>query len=115
MWSPKIRAKFSYGKKNVMLCCTYEFDLVLTLWEYAAASFIKSETHSVFQYLGILRFLTHVLVAALFGILCYDIGNDASKIATNIGCIFLLTLFLFAVNPGLTVLCCKYAVILKIT
>ena len=41
-----------------------------------------------------LRFVAHICVGLLFGGLCWQIGNDASKIDQNVSFIFLSMLFL---------------------
>ncbi|XP_063698644.1 ATP-binding cassette sub-family G member 4 [Culicoides brevitarsis] len=40
-----------------------------------------------------MRLLAHVIVGAIIGMIYYDIGNDATKILSNSGCIFFTTLF----------------------
>ena len=41
-----------------------------------------------------LRFVSHILVAVLFGGLNYQIGNDASQADQNVSFVFLSILFL---------------------
>ncbi|XP_017753169.1 PREDICTED: ATP-binding cassette sub-family G member 4-like isoform X2 [Eufriesea mexicana] len=45
-----------------------------------------------------LRFAAHVIVAFLLGIVFYDSGNNASRINSNIACIFFVLLFLYFAN-----------------
>uniref|UniRef100_A0A182F6X8 Uncharacterized protein n=1 Tax=Anopheles albimanus TaxID=7167 RepID=A0A182F6X8_ANOAL len=45
------------------------------------------------QTLTQMRLLSHVIVGAIIGMIYYDIGNDASKIMSNAGCIFFTTMF----------------------
>ncbi|XP_053697569.1 ATP-binding cassette sub-family G member 1-like [Sabethes cyaneus] len=45
------------------------------------------------QTLTHMRLLAHVIVGALIGMIYYDIGNDASKIVSNVGCLFFTTMF----------------------
>ncbi|XP_030380667.1 ATP-binding cassette sub-family G member 1 [Scaptodrosophila lebanonensis] len=40
-----------------------------------------------------LRLASHIIVGALIGAIYYDVGNDASKVMSNAGCIFFTTLF----------------------
>lgn len=45
-----------------------------------------------------LRFVSHILVALLFGGLNYQIGNDASKADQNVSFVFLSILFLVSIK-----------------
>ncbi|CAL7935410.1 unnamed protein product [Xylocopa violacea] len=45
-----------------------------------------------------LRFAAHVLVAFLLGVVFYDSGNNASRIQSNIACVFFVLLFLYFAN-----------------
>ncbi|XP_055602017.1 ATP-binding cassette sub-family G member 1-like isoform X1 [Uranotaenia lowii] len=45
------------------------------------------------QTLTQMRLLSHVIVGAIIGMIYYDIGNEASKIMSNAGCIFFTTMF----------------------
>jgi ABC-2 type transporter len=45
------------------------------------------------QTLTQMRLVSHVVVGAIIGMIYYGIGNDASKIMSNAGCIFFTTLF----------------------
>ncbi|KAJ9598554.1 hypothetical protein L9F63_010757, partial [Diploptera punctata] len=56
------------------------------------------------SYIGLVRVLAHLFVGLLLGVLCYDIGNDASKVPTNVSCIFFFILFLFLLSPAVTIL-----------
>ncbi|KAM7354392.1 ABC transporter expressed in trachea isoform 2-T2 [Cochliomyia hominivorax] len=40
-----------------------------------------------------MRLASHVIVGAIIGMIYYDVGNDASKVMSNAGCIFFTTLF----------------------
>ncbi|XP_055376467.1 ATP-binding cassette sub-family G member 4 [Condylostylus longicornis] len=40
-----------------------------------------------------MRLASHVIVGAIIGMIYYDIGNEASKVTSNAGCIFFTTLF----------------------
>lgn len=45
-----------------------------------------------------LRLAAHVVVALLLGTIFYNFGDDASKVTSNISCIFFFLLFLFFAN-----------------
>lgn len=45
------------------------------------------------QTLTQMRLVSHVVVGAIIGMIYYGIGNDASKIMSNAGCVFFTTLF----------------------
>ncbi|XP_069702597.1 ATP-binding cassette subfamily G member 4-like [Periplaneta americana] len=51
-----------------------------------------------------IRIVTHVLVGLVLGALCYRAGDEASKVYTNVAYIFFFLMFLFFINPVLTVL-----------
>ncbi|XP_065358779.1 ATP-binding cassette sub-family G member 1 isoform X2 [Calliphora vicina] len=40
-----------------------------------------------------MRLASHIIVGAIIGMIYYDVGNDASKVMSNAGCIFFTTLF----------------------
>lgn len=40
-----------------------------------------------------MRLFSHVIVGAIIGMIYYDVGNEASKIMSNAGCIFFVSLF----------------------
>ncbi|XP_069686168.1 ATP-binding cassette sub-family G member 1-like [Periplaneta americana] len=58
------------------------------------------------MYLTYVRIVSHVAVGLLFGALGYNSGNEASKVPSNIGCLFFNGVFLFMLSPVLTVLVC---------
>lgn len=45
------------------------------------------------QTLTQMRLVAHLSVGAIIGMIYYDIGNDASKVISNAGCIFFIILF----------------------
>lgn len=45
------------------------------------------------QQLTQMRLVSHIIVGAIIGMIYYDIGNEASKVMSNAGCIFFTTLF----------------------
>lgn len=54
-----------------------------------------------------MRLVSHVVVGAIIGMIYYDIGNDASKVTSNAGCIFFTTLFTMFTAMMPTILTCK--------
>lgn len=60
------------------------------------------------QQLTHLRLLAHVIVGAIIGMIYYDIGNEASKVMSNAGCIFFTTLFTMFTAMMPTILTCKH-------
>lgn len=54
-----------------------------------------------------LRLASHVIVGAIIGMIYYDIGNEASKVMSNAGCIFFTTLFTMFTGMMPTILTCK--------
>ncbi|XP_069686836.1 ATP-binding cassette sub-family G member 1-like isoform X2 [Periplaneta americana] len=56
------------------------------------------------MYLTYVRISSYIAVGLLFGALGYNSGNEASKIHSNVGCIFFNGVFLFLLSPVLTVL-----------
>lgn len=57
-----------------------------------------------------LRLASHVIVGAIIGMIYYDIGNDASKVMSNAGCIFFTTLFTMFTGMMPTILTCTYII-----
>lgn len=55
-----------------------------------------------------MRLASHVIVGAIIGMIYYDIGNDASKVMSNAGCIFFTSLFTMFTGMMPTILTCKY-------
>lgn len=45
------------------------------------------------RHLMYMRLASHVFVAAIIGMIHYDIGSDATKVLSNVGCIFYTSLF----------------------
>jgi ATP-binding cassette, subfamily G (WHITE), member 1 len=59
------------------------------------------------QTLTHMRLVSHVVVGAIIGMIYYGIGNDASKIMSNTGCLFFTTLFTMFTAMMPTILTCK--------
>lgn len=55
-----------------------------------------------------MRLVSHVVVGAIIGMIYYDIGNEASKVTSNAGCIFFTTLFTMFTAMMPTILTCKW-------
>lgn len=60
------------------------------------------------QQLTQMRLVSHVIVGAIIGMIYYDIGNEASKVTSNAGCIFFTTLFTMFTAMMPTILTCKW-------
>ena len=54
-----------------------------------------------------LRFLAHVVVGVLMGLLYWDVGDDAARIYNNAGLLFFNQLFLLFTAMMPTVLTCN--------
>lgn len=59
------------------------------------------------QQLTHMRLVAHVIVGAIIGMIYYDIGNEASKVMSNAGCIFFTTLFTMFTAMMPTILTCE--------
>ncbi|KAJ9578087.1 hypothetical protein L9F63_025052 [Diploptera punctata] len=51
-----------------------------------------------------IRIITHIIIGLTIGAVCYNIGNEASKTASNAACLFYIALCLFTIGPFVTVL-----------
>lgn len=60
------------------------------------------------QTLTHMRLLSHIIVGAIIGMIFYDIGENASKVTSNAGCIFFTTLFTMFTAMMPTILTCKF-------
>lgn len=58
------------------------------------------------QQLTQMRLVSHIIVGAIIGMIYYDIGNEASKVMSNAGCIFFTTLFTMFTAMMPTILTC---------
>jgi len=54
-----------------------------------------------------MRLFSHVIVGAIIGMIYYDVGNEASKIMSNAGCIFFVSLFTTFTAMMPTILTCE--------
>lgn len=54
-----------------------------------------------------MRLASHVIVGAIIGMIYYDVGNEASKIMSNAGCIFFVSLFTTFTAMMPTILTCE--------
>lgn len=57
-----------------------------------------------------MRLVSHIVVGSIIGMIYYDIGNEASKVMSNAGCIFFTTLFIMFSAMMPTILTCKLAI-----
>lgn len=55
-----------------------------------------------------MRLVSHIVVGSIIGMIYYDIGNQASKVMSNAGCIFFTTLFTMFTAMMPTILTCKH-------
>lgn len=55
-----------------------------------------------------MRLVSHIVVGSIIGMIYYDIGNEASKVMSNAGCIFFTTLFTMFTAMMPTILTCKH-------
>ncbi|KAH8360971.1 hypothetical protein KR093_001745 [Drosophila rubida] len=55
-----------------------------------------------------MRLASHVIVGAIIGMIYYDVGNEASKIMSNAGCIFFVSLFTTFTAMMPTILTCEW-------
>lgn len=53
------------------------------------------------------RLISHLTVGLLLGAIYYGIGNEASKVMNNAGCIFFTVLFVMFTAMMPTILTCK--------
>ncbi|KAI5643361.1 ABC-2 type transporter domain-containing protein [Phthorimaea operculella] len=60
-----------------------------------------------------LRLFAHILVGFLIGALYYDIGDDGSKVLSNLGFLFFNMLFLMYTSMTITILSCEYITCLR--
>ncbi|PSN36493.1 ATP-binding cassette sub-family G member 4 [Blattella germanica] len=65
------------------------------------------------MYLTQVRVLVHIVIGLLLGMLCYDIGNDASKIISNIASLYFVVFFLFMLSPTIVALTLEVSVFLR--
>lgn len=63
--------------------------------------------HFNLQTLTTLRFISHVIVGLLIGLIYYDIGNEASEVISNAGCVFFIVMFLLFTAMMPMILTCK--------
>ena len=54
-----------------------------------------------------MRLTAHIIVGLLLGLVFHHFGSDASKIQSNIACLFFFILFLFFANAMPAVQMCK--------
>lgn len=59
------------------------------------------------QQLTRMRLVAHFAIGCLLGLIYYDIGNDASKVMSNAGCLFFTIMFVTFSAMMPTILTCK--------
>lgn len=55
-----------------------------------------------------MRLVSHFIIGILIGLIYYDIGNDAAKLQSNVGCIFFTTMFIMFSAMMPTILTCRF-------
>lgn len=63
------------------------------------------------QTLTQMRLVSHVVVGILIGLIYYDIGDEASKVMSNAGCVFFTTMFTMFTAMMPTILTCKFLIL----
>lgn len=71
------------------------------LWKRAFTTILRDKQ------LMHMRLAAHVIVGSIIGMIYYDIGNEASKVMSNSGCIFFTMLFTMFTGMMPTILTCK--------
>lgn len=66
------------------------------------------------QQLTRMRLAAHFAIGCLLGLIYYDIGNDASKVMSNAGCVFFTIMFITFSAMMPTILTCKYLLLQNI-
>lgn len=81
--------------------------MLIDFFPLAKSPLTKCEKSIVRQMLTLLRFLAHVLVALVIGMLYWRIGNDASKTYNNAGFLFFNLLFILFASMMPTIVTCE--------
>ncbi|KAH9629714.1 hypothetical protein HF086_001527 [Spodoptera exigua] len=90
-------------------------DVALLGGEGSPRRYATSELTQFWVTLMYLRLFAHILVGFLIGALYYDIGDDGSKVLSNLGFLFFNMLFLMYTSMTITILSCEYSNITIIT
>lgn len=82
-----LRKKDAHHKNHINGFPTSQWQQFWILLKRTFLTIIRDQT------LTQMRLVSHVVVGAIIGMIYYGIGNDASKIMSNAGCLFFTTLF----------------------
>uniref|UniRef100_A0A1I8PCP7 ABC transporter domain-containing protein n=2 Tax=Stomoxys calcitrans TaxID=35570 RepID=A0A1I8PCP7_STOCA len=79
----------------------------VSVWRQFVVLLKRSSTSTYRNMLSVrLRIIMHIVVAALLGLVFWQIGNDGAKTLTNASCIFFVVMFIFFGNAMPSIFLC---------